>query len=307
MDLDRRMFDLAGAQHGLITRRQLLEIGFSPSAISRRQRARLLRVRGGGVYAVAGAIDTYEQRVLAPLLATRHLAAASHATAARLIGLRGYEKHRQVHVTVRRPGDPRRSRATVHRSFTFDKIDIENASGLIPVTRAERTVIGCAELRAGAAGAAIDAAILGGRTTYDRLWRYLTRYGGPGCPGSGPVKRALIERDPRERPAESDLERVWIDALAAQGIVGLVKQLPVRTEDGVLRIDLAHPVLPVGIEFDSRLWHSSEADYRRERRKRYLLARAGYRILPVTEFDLHERAGEIASDLLSIFGRSLVA
>lgn len=108
-----------------------------------------------------------------------------------------------------------------------------------------------------------------------------------------------MRRDPCERPSESDLERAWIAALAAHGVVGWIPQHEVMTEDGRRRIDLAHEVAPIGLEFDSRLWHSSEEDYRRERRKRYLLAKAGYRIFPVTEFDLEERVPEVAADVLA--------
>lgn len=308
MDLDRAMFDLAANQYGLVARRQLLALGFSPSAIERRRRGGLLVTVTAGVYRVGGAPTVHEQRILAPILASPHLAAASHVTAARLIGFRGFANRTEVHITTGRDrGHQRAGGATVHRSYVFGPADLERVGGIIPITRPERTIIGTAELRPGWAGKLIDEAVLGGRTTVDRLWRYLTRFGGPGCPGSGPVREALEARVPHQRPAESDLERDWIAALAIRGIAGWITQVPVVTDDGVIRIDLGHPTLPVGLEFDSRLWHSSEADYRRERRKRYLLARAGYRIFPVTEFDLHERIGEIAADLHEIVDAAVAA
>lgn len=213
--------------------------------------------------------------------------------------LRGHAKQTGIHVTVHRTGHPgRTTKAHIHRSDICQRIDVVNASSPIPLTRPERAVIGCAELEPNRTAAAIDAAVLRRRTTYDRLWRYLSHFGGPGCPGSAAVKEVLMRRDPRSGPTESDLEDAWIAALADHGVVGLVAQLPVETEDGTLRIDLGHPVHPIGLEFDSRIWHSSEEDYRRERRKRYPLAKAGYRIFPVTEFDLHERVPDIATDVL---------
>lgn len=298
MRYDHRYLELADRQHGLVLHRQLLEMGFSASGIARRRRVRLLRDVARGLYAVAGApIDAYECQVAVPLLLTRGLSAASHVTAARLTGMRGWADARGRHVTVARPANPRVGSVHVHRSEILSPVDLIERSAAIPLTRPERTVVGIAELRPDRADAAVDEAILGGLTTTERLWRYLSRYGGAGCPGSAAVKEVLLRRDPRQRPAESDLERAWIAALAVHGITGWVPQLEVVTDDGSRRIDLAHPIAPVGIEFDSRLWHSSERDYRRDRAKRYALAKAGYRIFPVTEFDLHERVAEVAQDV----------
>lgn len=299
MQDDHRYLELAWRQHGLITHRQMLDLGFSASGITRRRRAQLLSDVARGLYAVPGApLDTVEGRAAAAILQTRHLAAASHVTAARLHGLRGWARETSVHITAVRAANPRLPSGTLHRSEVLEPIDVVRAHAPIPLVRPERAVIGVAELQPGRARAVIDEAILAGLTTPDRLWRYLTRFGGRGAPGSGAVKEVLEGKAPRERPTESDLERQWIRVLAAHGLWGWVPQLEVRTPDGVFRIDLAHPVLPVGLEFDSRIWHSSEEDYRRERRKRYALAKAGYRILPVTELDLHERAATVATDAL---------
>lgn len=297
---DHLYLDLAERQYGLVLYRQLLGLGFSGSAILRRRRAGLLRDVARGLYAVAGApIDAYECQVAVPLLLSGALCSASHLTAARLAGMRGWAGVRARHVTVARPADLSVRGVEVHRSEIFSSVDLVQRSAVIPLTRPERTVIGIAEVQPGRAAAAVDEAILGGFTTIERLWKYLTRYGGPGCPGSAAVKEVLARRNPCERPSESDLERAWIAALAAHGVAGWIPQYEVMTEDGRRRIDLAHSVAPIGLEFDSRLWHSSEEDYRRERRKRYLLAKAGYRIFPVTEFDLEERVPEVATDVLA--------
>lgn len=301
---DHRYLELAWSQHGHLAHRQLRALGFSPGSILRRRRAGLLRDVTRGIYAIPGApLHTVEARTVATILQTRGLAAASHVTAARLLDLRGWAREEAVHVTVPRTAHPRSVRAVVHRSEPFDRVDVIRPTSAIPLTRPERIVIGVAELHPAQATAAIDEAVLRGHTTVDRLWRYLTRYGGRGCPGSEAVKVALERKAPRERPTESDLERAWINALREHGLSGWVPQLPVRTDDGVVRVDLAHSWHPIGLEFDSRLWHSSEDDYRRERRKRYTLAKAGYRIFPVTEFDLSERVAVVAADVLDAIAR----
>jgi hypothetical protein len=246
---------------------------------------------------VTGVPETYEQRVLAPVLAINGHAAVSHRSAARILELRGNARYGGIDITTTRTTGARIAKARVHRSAIFDRHDTVGTRTGIPVTRPERTVIGVGALMPEAAGRVIDAAIHAGFTTYDRLWLYLERYSGKGCPGAAAVKAELLRRDPRERPAESTLEDDWIDTLATRGVTGLVKQHTVMTEEGEKRIDLAAPWRMVGLEFDSKLWHVSEEDYRRDRRKRYLLTRAGYRIYPVTEFDRVERPDEIAADL----------
>lgn len=194
-----------------------------------------------GVYCLAAARVVYEQKVLAPVLPVRGLVAVSQRSAARLWCLRGNATYGAVDITIAGDGRPRIKNARVHRSSIFDRHDIVTTRDGIPITRRERTFIGYAAQAPAAAGRAVDTAIYAGLTTYDRLWLYLSRYSGPGCPGSAAVKEALMKRHPFERPSESTLEDEWIETLAARGITGLVRQYVVSTVDGPKRIDLAAP------------------------------------------------------------------
>lgn len=303
MSIDPRMLTLAGRQHGLISRPQLADLGIGSARIHRLQRAGVLQRAETAVYIVTGHPSTFEQQVLGPILSVHGLAAASHGTAARLLGLRGFERHNALHVTVPRQLDPTFAKAEAHRSLILERADLTMV-GAIPTVRPERAIITAAAERPRTAGGLIDSALLAGLTTCDRLWRYLGRYGGPGCPGAAAVRAQLLRRAPLQAPTESALEDAWLAALEARGLTGWVRQHPIATDDGIVRIDLARPDDQVAVEVDSRLWHSSEADYRRERRKRYLLARLGYRLFPVTEFDLHERVDEVAADLHAAIRRA---
>lgn len=127
----------------------------------------LLRVQPG-VYLLAGSPACYEQRVLAPLLAVRGLAAVSHRSAARLLGLRGNATYGEVHITVPTATRARVTRARLHQSLVLDRHDVQTTRDGLTITRPERTVIGYGASAPGAAGRAVDAAIHGGLTTYDR-------------------------------------------------------------------------------------------------------------------------------------------
>jgi predicted transcriptional regulator of viral defense system len=78
------VWSLARNQHGLVTRRQLLELGFSPDAVKHRLiRGRLHQVRRG-VYTVGRPEVGQRGRWLAAVLSCGHDALLSHHSAAAL-------------------------------------------------------------------------------------------------------------------------------------------------------------------------------------------------------------------------------
>lgn len=86
LDRERRLLHVAGRQHRCITTLQLREIGLSSDAVKRRvQSGRLIRLHRG-VYAVAPASGSLEQRCAAAVLAAGSGAALSHMSAAVMCG-----------------------------------------------------------------------------------------------------------------------------------------------------------------------------------------------------------------------------
>lgn len=85
---DAPLLRLAGRQHGLVTTRQLMALGYTEDAIRRRIMAGLLFRVYRGVYAVAGTRDTFDFRVMAAVLAAGDGAVASGRCAAALFDLR---------------------------------------------------------------------------------------------------------------------------------------------------------------------------------------------------------------------------
>src|SRR4051794_33626558 len=86
--LDRSLARLAAAQHGVVTRPQLVELGFSPRAITGRMARRGLLVLHRGVYGVGHGVLRPEGRWLAAVLAGGPGAVLSHRSAAALWDLR---------------------------------------------------------------------------------------------------------------------------------------------------------------------------------------------------------------------------
>jgi len=86
--LDRLLADLAGRQHGVVARRQLLEAGAGPRAVELRlERGRLHSVHAG-VYAVGHRSLSPQGRWMAAVLAGGVRAVLGHRSAAALWGIR---------------------------------------------------------------------------------------------------------------------------------------------------------------------------------------------------------------------------
>src|SRR5213080_2878946 len=97
--LQSMVWTLARRQHGVVARRQLLELGFSRQAIDHRiRRGRLHRVHNG-VYAVGRPELTRHGRWMAAVLACGDGAALSHRSAAELWGICAWLDH-LVQVTL---------------------------------------------------------------------------------------------------------------------------------------------------------------------------------------------------------------
>src|SRR4051812_32926160 len=112
--LAKRAWELVERQHGVITRSQLLELGYSPKAIKHRvATGRLHRVRPG-IYAAGRPKLTLHGRWHAALLACGPEAALSHASAAALWKLCPPSIHR-VEVSVPRHARRRAAGVLVHR------------------------------------------------------------------------------------------------------------------------------------------------------------------------------------------------
>src|SRR5215212_9578539 len=84
----RAVWELAGRQHGLVTRRQLLELGLSADAIKHRIAKGRLHPVWRGVYAVGRPELTRYGWLMAAVLACGPGAALSHESAAELWEIR---------------------------------------------------------------------------------------------------------------------------------------------------------------------------------------------------------------------------
>lgn len=254
---------LATEQHGVVSTRQLAQMGYSPSSAAKAARVARLHRLHRGVYAVGHGRLTWHSRCLAAVLAAEPeeeapwRAVASHTSAAWLWGLLRYRPE-AIHVTA-----PSRRRAS--REFT-----VHFSSCLADEDRAARDGIAVTSL----ARTLLDLAASSPRS---RLERYLERAEERGVfdlpavesvllragrhRGRGPLRHALAIYRPEAAFTRSSLERQFL-ALVRDA------RLPTPAMNFVVagyELDAYWQQERFAVELDAYETHGSRAAFERDR------------------------------------------
>jgi very-short-patch-repair endonuclease len=130
----QRAWDLAGGQWDVISRAQLLALGYSDRAIKHRVSVGRLFPMWPGIYAVGSPHTSWRRVVMGAVLACGEGAATSHGTAGHIFGVR---QSREIHVSVPVGKHPRPAGVIVHRRAAFE---VTKHRG-IPVTTPVCTIV----------------------------------------------------------------------------------------------------------------------------------------------------------------------
>lgn len=248
-------WSLTRQQHGVITRQQLLALGFSTKAIKHRLDTRRLHPIDRGIYAVGRAELTREGRWMAAVLVCGDGAVLSHRSAAALWNI-GTEWRGQIDVSVRRRSGAMRKGICVHRRPSLSDRDLTTYKG-IPVTGPVRTVIDNAtELSARAVERMINEADKRDLIDPDSLRAALDGYAGE--PGVRPL-RALLDRD-TFRLSDTELE-VRFRSIAEEA--GLPPPLTKQHLNG-FEVDFYWPGLGLVVETDGLRYHRTPSTQSRD-------------------------------------------
>lgn len=272
-DTEATIAGLAARQHGVVSRRQLLEAGIGPDVVDRRLQVKRLTLLHRGVYLV-GPLMPPHAHLMAAVLACGVSAAVSHQSAAALWNLIPVRRLKAVDVIVPRGRRHRRSGIRVRR-LTLLPDEVTELHG-IPVTTAARTVC---DLAATGCGRELERALadaLGRRlTSRSQLDAMLARQGRR--PGMGRLKALLTCG---EQPARTRSE-------AEESFLALVRkaQLPHPRVNGRVcgyELDFFWPKQRFAVEVDGYEFHSSRRSFERDRRRDGELAAVGVRVVRVT-------------------------
>ena len=275
------LYELASAQHGVVTRRQATAMGHSNKRIAQLVRRGTLKLVYPDVFFFAAAPLSWRSRLMAATSAGGG-SHASHRAAACLHELDGFDEPQPIEVTVARGRCPARDDIIVHRwtdpsRRDYTKIDRIAVSGVATSLARLGAVVPSRQVEQ-----ALDDALRRGyslrwiRETAERLHR-------PGPAGTGVLLRLLRDPARQQSIADSDFERTTARLLNDSGLPPPVLQHPVRLSNGLsARIDIAWPDARWGIECHSRRHHFGPLRAAADHDRDHQLAIAGWQITYLT-------------------------
>jgi very-short-patch-repair endonuclease len=267
------VWELAARQHGVVSRAQLLELGFNTKAIDRRLADRRLHVLWRGVYAVGRPDISRHGRMLAATLACGPDALISHGSAAELWEIASGPAS-PIHVSIIASYDRRLPGIVVHRRVALSPSDVAQRHG-IPVTSPVCTLIDMATtVVRDDLEAAINQADSRDLASPEQLRAALDSAGGR--PGVAALREILDRRT--FTLTDSELERRFLPIAARAGLPAPKSQVWLNG----FRVDFYWPELGVIVETDGLRYHRTPAQQARDRIRDQAHAAAGFTPLRFT-------------------------
>jgi hypothetical protein len=273
----RLVAELGRRQHGLVTFSQLGRDRFATDhAVAS---GRLEPVRRG-VYRIAGTPPTWEQRVMAAVLAIP-ASRASHRTAARLFGLEAFAGD-MVEVTVRGRQRTRRAGVVIHDTAVVGPLHGDIALG-IPCMSPARTLCDLTAITdSWTVEPAVDEALRKRIVTVRGLATVFADLEQRGRRRSTVMREILEARAGAVGAGESHPEVRVSKLIVAAGLPAPTQQHRVRVGGRTARLDLAYPDLLIAVEYDGWAFHASRSAFDRDRAHANELELLGWLVLRFT-------------------------
>jgi hypothetical protein len=292
---------LAEGQHGVVSRRQLIDLGLGEDAVDHRLAIGRLQAVARGAYAVGHRLLSLKGRCMAAVLSSGPGAVLSHRSAARLWGIRDPGAG-PVHVTVSRKSTSSKS---IRRHVATLPEDETTVLEGIPVTTVPRTIF---DVAAASSVDQVESAIR--QAEYLRLDDRLSlldlveRY--PGRRGVRQVRAALarVERLPAGR-ARSPLEERFLPFLRRFGLPRPRLNDWIVVEGRRFQVDCHWHGTGQVVELDSWEAHGTRSAFREDRARDRILRTAGYDVTRVSWAQLDDEPQAVASDLRELLSRQV--
>lgn len=264
---------LAERQHGVVARRQLLELGLGRDLIRERVRTGRLIELHRGVFAVGHRRIGLRGEWMAASLACGPRAYLSHGSAAHLWGIRG---SRRPHEVLRVSGHRKPHGVWLHQTRSLPDEDATVKAG-IPVTTIERTIMDMAgRLDERQLEHMIVNADRSGGLHWDDLQRVIEE--GNGRKGLRRLRRVAMRIDPRAADAVSPLEVDFFSLCQKAGLP--LPQVNVLVEGNL--VDFYWPAAKLIVETDGYAYHNDRAAFEKDHEVTVALAATGYKVLRAT-------------------------
>jgi very-short-patch-repair endonuclease len=285
---------LAQRQHGVIARRQLLELGFSPRSLKHEiAKGRLYPVRRG-VYALGRPQLTRYGRWMAALLSCGSDAVLSHESAAALWEIRPVRDD-LIELSVPLPASHRRQGIVVHRRRRLPAEELTRRHR-IPVTRPICTLVDiAARLDRGQLEAAVNEADKRDLTDPEKLRSALDQL--THRPGVRALRELLDRRS--FTLTDSELERRFLPITRRAGLP------PPETGRYVngFRADFYWPELRLVVETDGLRYHRTPGQQAKDRHRDHAHLAAGVTPLRFTQAQVRFEADHVQTTLAAVARR----
>jgi very-short-patch-repair endonuclease len=283
---------IAGEQHGVAGRPQLLAAGVDGSAIDRALRSgRLHRIHRGVYAALAPELLTEDGLLIAALLAAGEGALLSHGTAAwrwRIIPA----PPSVIQLAVPQPRTAPAG-VTLQRSARLRDGDV-TSNGRFPSTSVARTLL---DLATRYDRYALLRALAEAEFHHDPRPAEIERTLRRGHPGSANLRAALHEHAPGHGEVKSQLERRFRKLLIQRGI-----ELPLRNQElGPWTVDCLWRERHVVVELDGRQ-HERPRQAGSDDDRDLWLRRHGYVTRRYGKRQIEQRPDDVVADLLAALG-----
>jgi very-short-patch-repair endonuclease len=295
-----RLWRLVDTQHGVVTRRQLLDAGFTSDEIDGRVRAGRLHRLWRGVFAVGRPRLTARGWWSAAVLACGDHAVLSHQSAGQLWGIRemkiGSEEEQDrpsvIDVSVPAVRSHRLAGIRVHRRRDLRGAD-RTCHQRIPVTGPARTLLDLASAaHPRHLEAAVNEADKLGLIDPESLRIDLDLHRGA---TGAPALRRVLDRQTFVL-TDSELEREFLRLVRGAG-------LPTpRTQQRVhgFRVDFLWPERQLVVETDGLRYHRTAAQQSKDRVRDQALVAAGFTVLRFTHAQVRYEPEHVARTLYAV-------
>ena len=242
---------------------------------------------------------TWEQSVLAAVLAGPPGTVASHRSAARLHGLRGCRSD-LVEITCRRWRRAQRP-FVVHESLAHDGRDTVVVGG-IPATDISRTIVDLgAVMYPDALGRALDEARRRGQVNLRAVERRLEERAARGRNGIVVVRELIDERQGRLLTS-TGFEDLLLQVIERHGLPRPELQWPVVDRGFTAFLDFAYPSSLVAIEADSEEYHLDLETFHGDRARQNRVSLMGWTFLRYTGRHLRNEPQTVARQIATALG-----
>lgn len=290
--VDQAIAELAGRQHGVVARRQLLDLGIRRSAIeSRLARGQLHQIHQGA-YAVGHRCLTRHGRWMAATLSAGPNAVLSHRSAAQLWQLLPFSP---IAVELTRPTRFRSRRGICAHCSPLPADEVAVVEG-IPATSVPRTLLDLAAISPGwQLEKAFNEVEVRGLTDKLSIPDLLRRY--PRRQGTAAL-RALMQDDGRPRGRRrSDLEDRFVALLTETDLPRPRLNAHLFVRGRFFELDCLWTEQRVIVELDGGAAHRTRRAFEEDRERDRLLLTDGWRVIRITWRQLEDRGPAVVADL----------